>query len=327
MSRAKEIAARLAGRAEETARAYLSNGRRCGAYWIAGDVRNARGKSLWVCLSGPPGAVGRWRDEAEAGAHGDLLDLIRMARGFDTIAEAMIEAERFLGMPARLTSGDDAGAALQGDRIAAARRLYECSHPVTGTPGEAYLKARGLASPVPDAIRFHPNAMYRDEHGARHSGPALIAAITDHAGALQGVHRSWIDMRGREPIVLRRRILGKARGHGVFLGGRGRNALAGEGLETVLSICGMIEGVRCYAALSAVKLASWTWPADASGIFIAVDRDRHGAGEQAARRLAARAHAHGTAARLLFPRLGDFNDDLRIVGAAALASALAKSMR
>ncbi|MCK5746604.1 MAG: DNA primase, partial [Oricola sp.] len=62
MSRARDLSQRLAMRAPQAARHYLSNGRPCGAYWIAGDVRNTQGGSLWVRLAAP--GAGRWRDEA-----------------------------------------------------------------------------------------------------------------------------------------------------------------------------------------------------------------------------------------------------------------------
>ena len=65
MTSATELACRLARDAEAVCRHYLSNGRRCGHYWIAGDVMNTPGRSLYVRLQGPdigPGAAGKWTD-------------------------------------------------------------------------------------------------------------------------------------------------------------------------------------------------------------------------------------------------------------------------
>jgi hypothetical protein len=53
-------AAHLAARLAE--RAYLSQGRRSGRFWLAGDLRNNPGRSLFVRLAGPatgPGAAGK----------------------------------------------------------------------------------------------------------------------------------------------------------------------------------------------------------------------------------------------------------------------------
>ena len=66
-SPAAMLARRLAEDAEAVCRHYLPNGRRQGRYWIAGDVENSRGRSLYVRLTGPtsgPGAAGRWTDAA-----------------------------------------------------------------------------------------------------------------------------------------------------------------------------------------------------------------------------------------------------------------------
>lgn len=326
MSRARELSSRLAERAEEVCRVYLPNGKRSGNYWLAGDVRNAKGKSLWVRLRGPEGAVGRWRDEAEEGAYGDLLDLIRMSGDYADMGDAMAEAERFLGTPPPppATAGSQAGGTT--DAAVSARRLFARGIAIGGTLGEIYLRSRALAPPSFKAVRFHPNAMYLDDEGARRAGPALVAAIRDSGGAITGVHRTWIGETDDGPSVLLRKIMGRAREHAVHLGGDGHVALAGEGLETVLSLRGVLDGVRLYAALSAAKLALWGWPRDVTRLFVAVDNDENGAGERAARRLIERAVAASLPAVPLFPRLGDFNDDLRSDGPDALKALISKQI-
>src|SRR5512136_2208291 len=64
-SQAAELARRLARDAEAVCRHYLSKGRRQGRYWIAGDVQNTPGRSLYVRLRGcdsGPGAAGKWTE-------------------------------------------------------------------------------------------------------------------------------------------------------------------------------------------------------------------------------------------------------------------------
>ena len=66
---ASELARRLAGKAEDVCRHYLSNGSRQGRYWLVGDVGNAPGRSLYVRLHGPEagrGAAGKWADYVAA---------------------------------------------------------------------------------------------------------------------------------------------------------------------------------------------------------------------------------------------------------------------
>jgi len=68
-SQAAGLAHRLARDAEAVCRHYLSNGRREGYYWLAGDARNAPGRSLFVRLKGPDygrGAAGKWTEHVAA---------------------------------------------------------------------------------------------------------------------------------------------------------------------------------------------------------------------------------------------------------------------
>ncbi|MCY4501094.1 MAG: DNA primase, partial [Alphaproteobacteria bacterium] len=60
---ATAVAAALGARAEEVCRRYLPHGRKHGRYWTAGDIRGARGRSLFVRLA-PPGVPGKWTDAA-----------------------------------------------------------------------------------------------------------------------------------------------------------------------------------------------------------------------------------------------------------------------
>ena len=60
---ASELARRLAREAEAVCRRYLSNGRRQGGYWIAGEVRNTPGRSMFVRLKETAkGSAGKWTD-------------------------------------------------------------------------------------------------------------------------------------------------------------------------------------------------------------------------------------------------------------------------
>jgi twinkle protein len=92
---AQEVSRRLADRVESVCLRLLPGGTRKGAEWLAGDVQGGQGQSLKVQLSGEH--AGRWRDWAEEGRHGDLLDLWAAARGIP-LAEAFREAKEYLGM-------------------------------------------------------------------------------------------------------------------------------------------------------------------------------------------------------------------------------------
>ena len=324
---ATAVAAALGARAEEVCRRYLPHGRKHGRYWTAGDVRGARGRSLFVRLA-PPGVPGKWTDAA-TGEHGDLLDLIRIASGAGSFRAALAEARAFLSMPAVPAShaSDDY------DRTEAARRLWQRCRAIDGTHAEAYLRARGIHRCRFPALRFHPALFHRDGGGVRRL-PALVAAVTGPAeersghAALSGVHRTWLDPTrpAKAPVTRPRKALGRVHGLAVRFGDPAPpTLLVGEGIETVLSIVTAMPDAVAAAALSAGSLGAFAPPPGVRRLVVARDNDPDG--ERAAERLARRCAAARVAVHVLTPEGDDFNDDLLALGSAALAARLTPLLR
>ena len=187
-SPAAGIAAALGRQAEAVCRRYLPHGRKQGRYWVAGDIAGARGRSLFVRLSGP-GVAGKWTDAATS-EHGDLLDLIRQRSNAPTLRAALDEARAFLALPATPATGSRD----TYDATEAARRLWRQCRAIGGTHAEAYLHARGLSRCRFAALRFHSALRYREGSSVRRF-PALIAAVTGDDNAVLGVQRTWLDPR------------------------------------------------------------------------------------------------------------------------------------
>jgi len=326
---ASELARRLARNAEAACRRYLPKGRREGAYWLVGDCLGSPGRSLYVRLKGPEsgkGAAGKWTD-ASSGEHGDLLDLIGLNLGLACLGDALDEARRFLGEPkprqAASQSPVSGKARASQNSGEAARRLFALSRPITGTIAETYLGLRGIAASHDDlALRFHPRCFYRDvDAGRLLELPAMIAAVTDAAGGLTGVHRTWLalDGGGKASVASPRRAMGHLLGGGVRFGMSGEASpilFAGEGLETMLSLRMAMPLAPVIAALSANHLAAYLFPPLLRRLYVAIDADA--AGRRALERLSARGGEAGIEVFGLHPALGDFNDDLRGLGLAAL---------
>jgi hypothetical protein len=323
--RIADLARRLARDAEAVCRNYLSNGRRCGRYWIVGDLANNPGRSLYVRLNGPDhskGARGHWADSA-TGEHGDLLDLIRGACRLGTTREVLAEARRFLSMPRHDPPVQRQAPAPAGSPEAA-RRLFAIARPIRGTLAETYLRCRGVSKlqKLP-ALRFHPRCYYRaDERAARECWPALIAAVTDLDGAITGVHRTWLarDGAGKALIATPRRAMGRLLGNGVCFGAVRDVFAAGEGIETVLSLRCALPRLPMVAALSANHLAVLALPPGLRRLYIV--RDNDDAGFRAAETLRGRAQASGIEVLTLTPTTDDLNSDLRLLGRKALAYSL-----
>jgi len=329
---ASELANRLAREAEAVCRHYLSDGKRAGRYWLVGDAHNTPGRSMFVRLQdSPKGPAGKWTDAA-TGEHGDLLDIIRESLNLRDFREVAEEARRFLKLPrsepeAVLKAAHSTAPAGSQE---AARRLFAISSPITGTIVEAYLRHRGIVHVHHGgSLRFHPRCYYRpEEHLPTETWPAMIACVTNLDGRITGVHRTWLDPNGfdrirlgKAPIDTPRRAMGDLLGNAVRFGATDDDVLvAGEGIETMLSLRCVLPTLSMAAALSANHLAAIALSSSLRRLYIARDADAAGDTVQAV--LLQRAETAGIESIALSPRLGDFNEDLHVFGLDALRAAL-----
>lgn len=329
-----DIVSRLSDNAEAVCRRYLPAGRREGRYWLVGNIHGAPGRSLYVLLSGEGGARGRagkWTDAA-SGDHGDLLDIIAARCGHASMRDTLAEARRFLSLPMPLPDNASPRARKGSEGTpAAARRLWAAAKPIEGTPVAAYLASRGLGvAGAAGSLRYYPRCFYRaslgDASDVRSAWPAMIAAVTDDRGSVVGVHRTWLTRSGgKAPVADPRRAMGHLLGHGVRFGAAGEMMVAGEGIETILSLREALRGMPMIAGLSAAHLAAIVFPAALRRLYVAFDRDPAGTG--ALRVLAQRAAGAGIELVPLPPECDDFNDDLRALGRARFAARLRRLLR
>ncbi len=311
MSAASELARRLADQAEAVCRAYLPNGKRSGRYWTCGDATGTRGRSLFVTLSGQ--AAGRWTDSATA-QYGDLLDLIALNKGYAAFRDTLDEARRFLGEPGRI----DARRGMRTsepphDTRAAAAKLFALSRPMPGTLAETYLRERAISAHLSwPSLRFHPACYYRpDAASPRQAWPALLGAVTDAAGTLTGLQRTYLarDGGGKAPLPDARRAMGRLLGNAVRFGQPAEVMAAGEGIETMLSLLSLFPALPMAAGLSAAHLSALVLPSGLRRLYVL--RDNDAAGEFAEARLGQRCREAGIECRVLTPAAKDLNIDLR----------------
>lgn len=336
MQSASQIADRLASYAESVCRHYLSKGHKEGRYWLVGDVHNTPGRSLYVRLAASPdgrGAAGKWTD-AQNGDHGDLLDIIAVARNCQTMRETLDEARRFLSLPMPAPSEDRPVRRTKAPTGTpeAARRLSAAARPIAGSLVRTYLASRHINDLTGgEALRYHPHCWYRpsdeDDPDVRPAWPAMIAAVTDLNGSVNGVHRTWLALDGKDkaPVAYPRRAMGHLLGNGVRFGRSGPVMMAGEGIETMLSLRQAMPMMPAIAGLSAAHLAAILFPAGLRRLYVARDDDPAGAG--ALKTLTQRTIAAGIEIVPLEPRLGDFNDDLVAFGRERLAAGLRAQLR
>jgi hypothetical protein len=152
--------------------------------------------------------------------------------------------------------------------------------------------------------------------------PALVAAVTDLDGAVNGVHRTWLDPSGgRAPLAQPRRAMGHLLGNGVRFGRAADVLTVPEGLETTLALKTIMPAMPMVAALSAAHLAALDLPATLRRLYVARDNDE--AGRLAEEKLRERHRQRAIDIRALTPRTEDFNADLLTLGADRLGAWIA----
>ena len=118
--------------------------------------------------------------------------------------------------------------------------------------------------------------------------------------------------------------MGSLLGNCVRFGSATDLALAGEGIETVLSLRSVLPNLPMVAGLSANHLAALDLPSTLRRLYIAIDDDP--AGRDAAVHLRHRAEAHGIEVVDVAPQRSDFNHDLRRFGPAALLESVIRQL-
>lgn len=332
---ATQIAHRLGRNAEAVCRHYLSQGYREGRYWMVGNAQNVPGRSLYVRLVDmEKGVAGKWTDAA-TGEHGDLLDIIALNQGHHQLRDTLDEARRFLSLPIPAIDPDQdrsrPKSKVAAGSPAAAKRLFAASKPLLGTLGETYLHQRKILTlRATYPLRFHPQCYYRpskvDAPGTRTAWPALIASVTDLLGQQTGVHRTWLDPNAmtKAPVASSRRAMGNILGHAIRFGIADDVMIAGEGIETMLSLREVMPDMPLVAATSSAHLAAILFPPMLRRLYVARDNDL--AGHGAVVTLTKRAEPAGIQVIPLVPHHGDFNDDLRLLGATVLGAELATQL-
>jgi putative DNA primase/helicase len=199
---------------------------------------------------------------------------------------------------------------------AAALKLWNGAILLKGTPGELYLRGRGLPFLITSsALRYRPDC----PHPEGWRLPTLIAVVTGPDGQPTGIHRTFIDSWGSTAkIEPSKASLGPIWGGAIRLDEPVVPELViGEGIESTAS-AGKLLGLPAWAAITAGNLtAGLVLPEAVRSIVIAADNDAplpdgKRPGQDAARAAWFRWRGEGRAVRIATPdREGsDFNDIL-----------------
>lgn len=349
----KEIVAMLTGRAADLCdalglRDYRKGGRGRDRDLIAlNPTRNDnRPGSFRICLDGARKGV--WADFS-TDDKGDALDLVAYILFAGNKAEALKWSRAWLGIDndeealhrareeirrhkesqiaaevARADEADDTRAAAWRIWIAAQERL-------AGTPVAAYLAGRGTPLEAlgrqPRVLRYHPR-LWSTETNSHH--PAMVAAVTNAAGDVIAVHRTYLQIRPDRTVVKApledvKLTLGSYKGGCIRLwrgssGKSWRDAPAEpvaitEGIEDGLTVAYAMPELRVLVAIAVNNFANIALPAQLHTVFCCVHRDGDNPGSaKAIEKAVARWRAEDRQARLVWSPVGkDLNDLLRSV--------------
>ena len=197
-------------------------------------------------------------------------------------------------------------------RTQVARDLWSNARAVGGTLSERHLALRGVRSLPSADLRHHPGVAAAVYAGRGPRRPALLAAIRDAAGELQGVEVTYLASTGERArlAVPRKTIGGCPAGSAVRLAPAGPRLLVGEGVMTCLSAARIFR-LPPWALLSTRNLRRWRAPAGARFVLIAGDSGLDG--ERAARALAFELRGQGVGCAVRWPPAphGDWNEASR----------------
>lgn len=175
--------------------------------------------------------------------------------------------------------------------------LWSQSVPITGTPVETYLNARGCRLPAEDGdVRYLPTSGEYPH--------AMLARVTDSVTAESiSLHftRLALDGRGKAGTGQDKLLLGGHRKKGgcirLWPDEAVTNGLAiAEGVES--GLCAAHAFTPVWAAIDAGNFASFPVLAGIEALLIVADNDVSGTGQQAARECARRWHAAGCEVRI-----------------------------
>ncbi|KQM62788.1 virulence-associated protein E [Sphingomonas sp. Leaf17] len=254
------------------------------------------------------------------GAQGDVIDFVMR-----TYNVKMREAIGMLdGGALRELEQQRPPAKPKTDMRHVAQHIVGGSVPIEGTPAAIYLRSRGITIDLPHTLRFARLAPPKIEGNgvlaANGPGllPALLAIVTNPAGELVGLQRTYLTEDGRKAAVKAtdtdrkpkvKYSLGSVIGGAIQIGPPSASMLVTEGLEDGLTLAQAL-GRSVWVAAGTSMMPQMTFAPVTRAIVIGADGDE--AGGVAATKAAEAFSKAGLATRIMRPGPGykDFNAEL-----------------
>lgn len=153
-----------------------------------------------------------------------------------------------------------------------ARRFFTGSAPLTGTPGEVYMRARGITIAAPEFVRFGMIPSWRDKETGEwgRNRPAIVCGAQDGTGAVVGIQRIFFEnddpRLGKAACKL---SLGTIRGSALRLAPPGPAIIMAEGPEDGLSLMQEGPGLPVWVPFGTSMMPAVTLPEIVRKVIIA----------------------------------------------------------
>lgn len=166
-------------------------------------------------------------------------------------------------------------------KAAAIQRVWSEGQEISeGDPVHTYLTVtrRIPLKVMPADLRYHSESRARLEDNIVHTGPSMIAAVRNPAGAIVQVHRTFLTEDGRKAdIPSAKRLMpsphnGITKGCAIRLGSATETLVVAEGIETALA-ASHLSGYPAWSCISAEGLKLVEIPERISTVRIAIDND------------------------------------------------------
>lgn len=306
-----DIKNELQARIKQLVKELAPDGQFAGTYYMPRNPRrdDKRPGSFWIRVSGS--AVGAWREEA-TGEKGDVIDLVTYLAGLADrkatrewclswlgwsrgVDRKKLETSRKASVYKRQQE-DREEKELAEKRARQAKAVFiNAQKLAAGDRVHAYLASRGIdlgrLERLPGALRFSPSMQHTDLDGVITDWPVMIAGMSNSAGDVAAVHRTYLDTAsaGKAPVEPNKKIWPAFKGCVIRIAkGAGNHSpeeaarrgmtaplVLTEGIEDALAVAIAMPDMRIWAAASLANMANIPKLPCISELIVVADNDTH----------------------------------------------------
>lgn len=247
---------------------------------------NQRGKGTFFCSSCGSGSG---------------IDLLMLVNGISFKDAVKLVREKLPGsyiQNSKQTAGKE-------DSSKAIKTIWSESKPLSvNDESWKYLCGRGFPADKfsSDALHTHRGLKYWiDLKKSLGPFPAMIAQITDGAGKMVGLHRTYLNDGKKAAVDMPKKTLGKLDASSAIRLYPATEVLGvAEGIETAIA-AHRIYKIPFWALISAGQMERFEWPKSVRRLIVCGDNDRSFTGQKSAFALAHRAAMKGLEVECLIP--------------------------